>query len=107
MEKAKKWIEQDRPLRQDRHLAVLIRSFTKRRTESKFRESLGEEKNIPELTIDHGLCELKFGKEGVGLFNEVQQIQEMSLRIIIRAALKFISDLGELQSIYQPPLASN
>lgn len=57
-------------------------------------------------SIELGL-ELKFGKEGLGLFNEVKQIQEMSLRIIIRAALKFVSDLGELRSIYQPSLASN
>ena len=47
------------------------------------------------------------GKEGLGLFNEVQQIQEMSLLSAIRAALKFVSDLGELRSIYQPALASN
>lgn len=57
-------------------------------------------------SIELGL-ELKFGKEGLGLFNEVQQIQEMSLLSAIRAALKFVRDLGELRSIYQPPLASN
>ena len=53
--------------------------------------------------------ELKFGKEGLRLFNEVQQIQEMSLLSAIRAALKFVSDLGELRSpyIYQPALASS
>ena len=57
-------------------------------------------------SIELGL-ELKFGKEGLGLFKEVQQIQEMSLLSAIRAALKFVSDLGELRSIYQPALASN
>ena len=57
-------------------------------------------------SIELGL-ELKFGKEGLGLFNEVKQIQEMSLLSAIRAALKFVSDLGELRSIYQPALASN
>ena len=57
-------------------------------------------------SIELGL-QLKFGKEGLGLFNEVQQIQEMSLLSAIRAALKFVSDLSELRSIYQPALASN
>ena len=57
-------------------------------------------------SIELGL-ELKFGKEGLRLFNEVQQIQEMSLLSAIRAALKFVSDLSELRSIYQPALASN
>ena len=57
-------------------------------------------------SIEWGL-ELKFGKEGRDLFSEVQQIQEMNLLIIIRAALKFVSDLGELRSIYQPAPASN
>ena len=57
-------------------------------------------------SIELGL-ELKFGKEGLRLFNEVQQIQEMSLLSAIRAALKFVSDLGELRSIYQPALASS
>ena len=51
--------------------------------------------------------ELKFGKEGLRLFNEVQQIQETSLLSAIRAALKFVSDLGELRRIYQPALASS
>ena len=59
-------------------------------------------------SIELGL-ELKFGKEGLRLFNEMQQIQEMSLLSAIRAATGFVSDLGELRSpyIYQPPLASN
>ena len=57
-------------------------------------------------SIELGL-ELKFGQEGLRLFNEVQQIQEMSLLSAIRAALKFVSDLSELRSIYQPALASN
>ncbi len=57
-------------------------------------------------SIELGL-ELKFGKEGLRLFNEVQQIQEMSLLSAIRAALKFVSDLGELRRIYQPALASS
>ena len=57
-------------------------------------------------SIELGL-ELKFGQEGLRLFNEVRQIQEMSLLSAIRAALKFVSDLSELRSIYQPPLASN
>ena len=57
-------------------------------------------------SIERGL-ELKFGKEGQDLFNEMQQIQEMNQLSAIRAALKFVSDLGELRSIYQPALASN
>ena len=59
-------------------------------------------------SIELGL-ELKFGEEGLHLFNEVQQIQETSLLKAIRAALKFVSDLGELRSpyIYQPALASS
>lgn len=57
-------------------------------------------------SIELGL-ELKFGQEGLGLFNEVQQIEEMSLLSAIRAALKFVRDLGELRTIYQPALASN
>jgi hypothetical protein len=57
-------------------------------------------------SIELGL-ELKFGEEGLRLFNEVQQIQETSFLKAIRAALKFVSDLGELRSIYQPALASN
>ena len=57
-------------------------------------------------SIELGL-ELKFGKEGLRLFNEVQQIQEMGLLSAIRAALKFVSDLGELRRIYQPALTSN
>ena len=57
-------------------------------------------------SIELGL-ELKFGQEGLRLFNEVRQIQEMSLLSAIRAALKFVSDLGELRRIYQPALASN
>lgn len=57
-------------------------------------------------SIEWGL-ELKFGKEGRDLFSEVQQIQEMNLLSAIRAALKFVRDLGELRSIYQPAPASN
>jgi hypothetical protein len=57
-------------------------------------------------SIELGM-ELKFGEEGLRLFNEVQQIQEASLLKAVRAALKFVSDLGELRSIYQPALASN
>ena len=57
-------------------------------------------------SIEWGL-ELKFGKEGLHLLNEVEQIQETNLLSSIRAALKFVSDLSELRSIYQPALASN
>jgi len=57
-------------------------------------------------SIELGM-ELKFGEEGLRLFNEVQQIQETSLLKAVRAALKFVSDLSELRSIYQPALASS
>ena len=73
----------------------------------KIRQEAQAEKRLGLLSsIELGL-ELKFGKEGLGLFNEVQQIQETKLLSAIRAALKFVSDLSELRSIYQPAPAGN
>ena len=73
----------------------------------KVRQEAQAEKRLGLLSsIELGL-ELKFGKEGLRFFNEVEQIQETKLLSSIRAALKFVSDLSELRSIYQPALASN
>ena len=97
IEQGRKEMEQEiQKVRQE-----MAQELQKVRQEAQAKERLGLLSSI-ELGL-----ELKFGKEGLRLFNEVQQIQEMSLLSAIRAALKFVSDLSELRSIYQPALASN
>ena len=70
------------------------------------REAQAKERQGLLSSIEWGR-KLPFGKEGLHLLNEVEQIQETNLLSSIRAALKFVSDLSELRSIYQPALASN
>ncbi len=51
-------------------------------------------------TIEMGL-DIKFGDEGMRLYQEIQKIQEMDVLQAIRDKIKSVSALDELRRIYQ------
>ena len=59
-----------------------------------------EKRNGLLSTIQMGL-DIKFGDEGLSLFEEIQKIQEMDVLQAIRDKIKAVSALGELRRIYQ------
>ena len=63
-----------------------------------------EKRNGLLLGIQIGL-DIKFGDEGMSLYQEIQKIQEMDILQAICDKIKAVSALAELRRIYQSPLS--
>ena len=80
---------------------ALMATLVERWIEQGRQEVRQEEKRNGLLsTIQMGL-DIKFGDEGLRVFEEIQKIQEMDVLQAIRDKIKAVSALGELRRIYQ------
>ena len=86
-------------------MATLAERWLEQGRQEGRKEGRQEEKRNGLLsTIEMGL-DIKFGDEGMRLYQEIQKIQEMDVLQAIRDKIKAVSALGELRRIYQQSLS--